>query len=56
MEPATQPTLPRPAYVKPNFAKRPERATNALCKPVKLFSNYYGMKYKSADIKGISKY
>lgn len=38
------------------FAKRPEQSATSLGKPVKLFSNYYSMKFTSPEIQGISKY
>jgi aubergine-like protein len=38
------------------IATRPQRASQALGVPVKVFSNYFNLKFKSPDIKGIQKY
>jgi len=43
--------------MEPVFPKRPQRASGSqLAKPMKLYSNYYGLQFTDKTIQGISKY
>ena len=38
------------------FPQKPQRASNAAGKPLKLYSNYFSIDFDSNDVQGVNKY